>query len=129
MLRCHRYGHYQFECRTNLSKECSEKSNFVEKEEVSFLLVCHAKEETHQNLWYLDRGCSNHMCGDKSTFSNLDKSFRDSVKFVDNSKVSLLAEGKIEGRFVAMAFLLWASKLWWTKDIAAETYGDTSSSN
>lgn len=25
------YGHYQLECRTNLSKGCGEKSNFVKK--------------------------------------------------------------------------------------------------
>ena len=41
-------------------------------EEASLLMVCHAKEETHQNMWYLDAGCSNHMSGDKSTFSYLD---------------------------------------------------------
>ncbi|KAL6339984.1 hypothetical protein AAG906_038819 [Vitis piasezkii] len=32
-----------------------------QKEEASF----HANEETQQNMWYLDTGCSNHMCGEK----------------------------------------------------------------
>ncbi|KHN01769.1 Retrovirus-related Pol polyprotein from transposon TNT 1-94, partial [Glycine soja] len=61
--QCHRYDHYQSECQTNLNKDNGEKTNFVEKEEeVSLLMVCHVKEETQQNMWYLDTGCSNHMC-------------------------------------------------------------------
>ncbi|KAK8287681.1 hypothetical protein V6Z11_D07G073700 [Gossypium hirsutum] len=32
-------------------------------------------------------GGNNHMCGNKATFSTLDESYRDSVKFRDNSKV------------------------------------------
>ncbi|KAI3451258.1 hypothetical protein Pfo_007923 [Paulownia fortunei] len=52
-------------------------------------------EETNKNLWYLDTGCSNHMCGDKSAFSMLDESFRDDVKFGDNSKVSVMGKGQV----------------------------------
>ncbi|KAI5446075.1 hypothetical protein KIW84_014060 [Lathyrus oleraceus] len=50
-------------------------------------MVCHVKEEIQPNLWYLDTGCSNHMCGDKKAFSGLDESFRSTVKFGDNSTV------------------------------------------
>ena len=51
--RCHRYGHYQSECRTNLNRQSAEVSNFAEKEEeVSLLMVCYESEETQQNLWY-----------------------------------------------------------------------------
>ncbi|KAL5841332.1 hypothetical protein ACOSQ3_011935 [Xanthoceras sorbifolium] len=76
--RCHRYDHYKFECRTNLNKEHGEKSNFAanqEEEIVSLLMACHTKEEVDQNMWYLDTGYSNHMCGDKFTFSKVDESF------------------------------------------------------
>ncbi|KAL6337938.1 hypothetical protein AAG906_005403 [Vitis piasezkii] len=81
-FRCHRYEH-------------GEKSNFAEKQEegVSLLMACYAKEETHQNMWYLDTGCSNHMCGDKNAFSKLDESFRNTVKFGDNSIVSVMGKG------------------------------------
>ncbi|KAF2297179.1 hypothetical protein GH714_018880 [Hevea brasiliensis] len=58
-------------------------------------MVCHAKEETDKNLWFLDTGCSNHMCGNKSAFSTLDESFRDNVKFGDNSKVSVMGKGQV----------------------------------
>ncbi|XP_059627119.1 uncharacterized protein LOC132269916 [Cornus florida] len=37
-------------------------------------------------------GSSNHMCGDKSVFSDLDESFRGMVKFGDNSKVSVMGK-------------------------------------
>lgn len=59
---CRRYGHYKSECRTNLNRQHGEMSNVAEKEEVSLLMICHTKEETNKNLWYLDRGCSNHVC-------------------------------------------------------------------
>ena len=66
--RCHRYGHYKYECRTNLSKNNGVKSHFAEKdekeeEEISLLMVCHAKEESNKNLWYLDTGCNNLCVG------------------------------------------------------------------
>jgi hypothetical protein len=49
-----------------LNRQSGENTNFAEKEEdVSFSMVCHVKEETQQNMWYLDTGCSNHMCGDR----------------------------------------------------------------
>jgi len=64
--KSHRYGHYKSECQTNLNRQSGENTNFAEKEEdVSFSMVCHVKEETQQNMWYLDTGCSNHMCGDR----------------------------------------------------------------
>ena len=79
-----------------MSRGCSEKSHYVDKEEeISLLMACYVKEEANQNLWYLDTGYINHMCGDKSTFSKLDKSFRDSVKFGENSKVSIMGKGKV----------------------------------
>ena len=94
--RCHRHGHYKSECRTNLSKNNGENSNFAEKEaEISLLMACYVGEEANTNLWYLDTGCSNHMCGDKSAFSTLDESFRDNVKFGDNSKVSVMGKGQV----------------------------------
>ena len=96
-FRCHRFGHYQSECQTNLDKKHDEKSNFVEKQEegVSLLMACYAKEETHQNMWYLDTGCSNHKYGNKNAFSKLDASFRNIVKFGDNSTVSVMGKGNV----------------------------------
>ncbi|KAI5675223.1 hypothetical protein M9H77_06173 [Catharanthus roseus] len=41
--RCHKYGHYQNECRTNLTKDSGEKSNFAETEEEISLLMDNVK--------------------------------------------------------------------------------------
>ena len=79
-----------------MSKGRREQSHYVEKEEeISLLMACCAKEEANQNLWYLDISCSNHICGDKSACLELDESFRDTVKFRDNSKVSVMGKGKV----------------------------------
>lgn len=79
-----------------MNKQDEERTNFAEKEEeVSLLIVCHVNEETQQNLWYLDTGCNNHMCGDKKAFSELDESFRNTVKFGDNSTVSIMGKGRV----------------------------------
>jgi len=53
-------------------------------------MVCHAKEETNKNLWYLDIECINHMSGDKPVFPTLDGSFKDIVKLGHNSKISVM---------------------------------------
>ncbi|TXG51246.1 hypothetical protein EZV62_023770 [Acer yangbiense] len=68
-------------------KERGEKTNFAEKqEEETLLMAYHVKEEEPQlKLWYLDTGCSNHMCGSKSSFSHLKEAFHTTVTFGDNS--------------------------------------------
>ncbi|GLT49656.1 hypothetical protein SLA2020_232000 [Shorea laevis] len=91
----HKYGHYRFDCHANLNR--GESSNFAKHNEknddASLFMVCHPKEVSKKNVWYLDTSCNNHMCGDKSTFSNLDESFQDKVKFVDNSTIAV--KGKV----------------------------------
>ncbi|GKV52942.1 hypothetical protein SLEP1_g59492, partial [Rubroshorea leprosula] len=61
-------------------------------------MVCHPKEVSKKNVWYLDTGCSNHMCGDKSAFSDLDESCQDKVKFGDNSIIAVKGRGKVSIR-------------------------------
>ena len=58
-------------------------------------MVCHVKEETQQNMWFLDTGCSNHMCGENEAFSELDESFCSSVKFGDDSIIFVTRKGKV----------------------------------
>lgn len=96
---CHKFGHYRSKFRVNLSKDRGQKSNFSERDEqdkaITLLMGCHSKEKTRANLWYLDTSCSNHMCGKKSVYHKLDESFRDTVRFGDNSAVSIMGKGKV----------------------------------
>lgn len=97
-FNCHRYGHYRSEC-PNFYRGKGERSNYIEvEEETTLLMACHTKEEKTSNLWYLDSGCSNHMCGNKFLFSELDESFRDTVKFGDNFIVSVMGKGSVNVR-------------------------------
>lgn len=47
---------------------------------------------------YLDTGCSNRMSGDKYVFLELDESFRNSVKFGNNSTISVMGKGNVTSR-------------------------------
>ena len=75
------------------------KSKLVEQEEkeeeFSLQMVCHIKEANAKDLWYLDTGYSNHMCGDLEAFSKLNDSFSDTVKFGDNSLIAVEGKGKV----------------------------------
>ncbi|CAL0318234.1 unnamed protein product [Lupinus luteus] len=85
-FRCHKFGHYASECYTKLPnyKGKGEQSNFVEeKEEETLLMTSHEKFQS--DVWYVDTGCSNHMCGSKSSFTYLDENFRSKVSFGDCS--------------------------------------------
>lgn len=45
-----------------------------------------------EGTWFLDLGCSNHMCGKNEYFSNFDGIFRNSVKLGDNSSIVMLGK-------------------------------------
>jgi len=42
-----------------------------------------SNEIPNNQTWYLDTGCTNHMCGQKELFAYLDDSFHTKVKFGD----------------------------------------------
>ena len=48
-----------------------------------------------ENIWYLDTGCSNHMCGKKELFSSLDETVKSNVKFGNNSNIPIVGKGQI----------------------------------
>ncbi|XP_057954451.1 uncharacterized protein LOC131148628 [Malania oleifera] len=96
-FRRHKFGHYKLEC-PYLSKERWWKAvQFcIEGRRSVFVDGLSLKEETRKKfLWYLDTGCSNHMSGEKSIFSELDEALRDVVKFSDGSIVSIMGKGKL----------------------------------
>ncbi|KAK2407959.1 putative mitochondrial protein [Trifolium repens] len=90
---CHKHGHYQYDCP---AKEKETKVHFSETEEELLLMAYIDKDNSLGNTWYLDSGCSNHMCGNKSWFYDLDETFRETVKLGNNSCISVMGKGDIK---------------------------------
>ncbi|XP_068497959.1 uncharacterized protein [Phaseolus vulgaris] len=76
---------YNCHKRDNHAANCAqEESNHEQDEEDHAVLMAATSNETPNNqTWYLDTGCTNHMCGKKELFADLDDSFRTKVKFGD----------------------------------------------
>ncbi|XP_028091863.1 uncharacterized protein LOC114292158 [Camellia sinensis] len=82
---------------TSPGREKETKVNFAETEKEMLLMAfIDKKENSSGDNWYLDSGCSNHMCGNKSLFYDLDKTFRETVKLGNNSYISTMEKGDIK---------------------------------
>ncbi|KAL4179951.1 hypothetical protein AMTRI_Chr13g89770 [Amborella trichopoda] len=96
---CKKYGHYSSKCRYRSQNDVFEIANFVEKkngeEEPTLLLAYKDKNDNQINTCYLDPRASNHMCGRKELFVELNKLSHGHVTFGDSSKRPLKGKGKI----------------------------------
>jgi len=97
---CHKRDHYANECRSkgdNHAANCAlEDSNDEQDEEDHAVLMAAISNETPNNqTWYLDTSFTNHMCGQKELFADLDDSFRTKVKFGDGRFVPVIGKGRI----------------------------------
>ena len=61
----------------------------------AIFLTYKGDEECKKNVWYLDTGASNHMCGQKELFTELDETVNGEVIFGDSSKIPVKGKGKI----------------------------------
>lgn len=100
-FNCKKYGHYQSDCRSKKiggQKFHAKVSRLIDSDDEhdnALLFTCDAAMENQKNIWYLDSGCSNHMCGEE-LFSNLDDTFRSEVRFGNNVKVPIMGKGTIK---------------------------------
>jgi len=60
-----------------------------EENDATLLLVHDERMQNKENIWYLDNGANNHMCGDKNKFIELDKEIRGNDTFADHLKVAI----------------------------------------
>ena len=98
-FRCKKCGHYKSECWTKLQNEQDEQANVV-KVKHNLVLACNVATSNvdRQDDWYLDTGCSNHMCDKKELFSQLDESIQGDVNFGNKSKVSIMGKCNVKIR-------------------------------
>ncbi|KAM1937504.1 hypothetical protein FF1_015223 [Malus domestica] len=83
------FGHYAWECRAPINR-LDEKVNYVKEEKEDngiVLLACKNNDGDQDYTWYLDTGTSNHMCGRRSMFVELNESVSGNVSFGDESKI------------------------------------------
>ncbi|GAU41840.1 hypothetical protein TSUD_177510 [Trifolium subterraneum] len=91
--KCHKFGHYQNECPE------LENANFceVDEEEMSLMDDTGFKyNNTKEEIWYLDSGCSNHMIGTREWMHDFNDKFTESVKLGNNSKMAVMGKGNVK---------------------------------
>ena len=92
--RCHQLGHFRYECPSR-NKE-AHYAEFEEEEEMLLMSYVELYKARKEDAWFLDSGCSNHMCGDQTMFSDLDATFRHSVKLGNNTKMDVMGKESVK---------------------------------
>lgn len=111
---CHELGHFQWECS---KKGKDTEANFTETSEEMLLMAYVDVEDEDDNgeCWFLDSGCSNHMCGKKEIFSELDENFRDVVKFGNDLSLAVMGKGNV--RIKVPGFILVLSRFFYVPEL------------
>ncbi|KAL4289790.1 hypothetical protein GQ457_14G023810 [Hibiscus cannabinus] len=99
----------EVEAEADFNKEINFRYNAITKEErihvaaaeeeenkESYVFLSYKRnEESKKNIWYLDNCASNHMCGRKEWFVELDEIVRGRVIFGDDSHAEVKGKGKV----------------------------------
>ena len=88
---CHKYGHYASDCWKKQSDQ-SRQANVADVNHDAAFIMCNVGEEGSPEVWYLDSGCSNHMSGNETLFSFIDKSFKSEIKMGNNGTLPVVAK-------------------------------------
>lgn len=91
--RCHKLGHFQYECPS-----WDKEANYVElgeEEEMLLMSYVEMNDAQREDVWFLDSRCSNHMCGDKKIFCELNEDFRQMVRLGNNTRISVMGKGNV----------------------------------
>nr|GFA82250.1 hypothetical protein [Tanacetum cinerariifolium] len=108
--RCHKLGHFSYECP---SEKETNYAGFNENEEVMLVaevqehvLMAITNDDGKSPLWFLDSGCSNHMCGIKEKFITFDRSFFTTMKLGNNTKMNVGGKGNVKLNIDGMFFVI-----------------------
>jgi len=93
--RCHRLGHFQYEC-PSWNKEANYVKDIDEEEEMLLMSYVEENKAKGRDAWFIDLGCSNHMCGDRTMSSWLDDSFRQLVRLGNNTRMNVMGKGSVK---------------------------------
>jgi len=113
-------GHYASECRSKRVPRNKDGAQFAQGDDLDseekFLMEIIKEEEEKGDEWYLDIGCSNHMTGNKSWFTELDDSINRKIRFADNSMVSAAGIGKMlihkkDGKQASITYVLYVPNM------------------
>jgi len=103
-FKCHDLGHFQYEC-----PKWNKETNYAELDDEEELLLMALVEENdakRNDAWFLDSGCSNHMCGNKGMFLNMVEGHKHFVKCGNNSRMSVAGKGSVRLVFNGTTFLV-----------------------
>ena len=92
-FKCHNFGHFQYEC-----PRWDKQANYVEigeEEEMVLMSYVEMNDARRGDVWLLDSGCSNHMSGDKTLFSDLNENFKQTIKLGNDTKMNVIGKGII----------------------------------
>jgi len=91
-----KYGHYAKECYAK--KKVEENENLVEEDETKdegiLMMVNEDVTLDSDMIWYLDIGASNHMCGHKHLFVDIQEIEDGHVSFGDSTKIPIRRSGE-----------------------------------
>jgi transposase InsO family protein len=92
--KCHQLGHFQSECPS--WEKAANYAELDEEDELLLMSYVELNNSKREDVWFLDSGCSNHMCGKKKWFTTLDEAFRHTVKLGNNARMQVMGKGNIK---------------------------------
>ena len=90
---CNKMRNYQRNQRRKhyvTPQQVKTKTIWVRKSDLRCQVVFTALSAQESNLWYLDRGCSRHMTGNKALFTHLEDYNGGSVRFGNGGKAKVI---------------------------------------
>jgi len=95
-FKCHKLGHFQYEC-PNWEKKANYAELKEEEEDKELLLVAYEElhQTIHEEVWFLDSGCRNHMTGNKEWLTKMEEGLSRMVKLGKNITMTMVGKGNI----------------------------------